>query len=229
MTRIRLNYVHEFVDRHGKPRHYFRRAGFKQVRLPGLPGSREFTEAYQYALEGGARIEVGATRSTPNSVGALVSTYLNSTGFKNLAAETQRSRRSILERFREEHGSKRVSTLQRENVQKMINRRAHTPSAARNFLNTLRAVMAFAVEVGLRADDPTVGVQRPKIKTPDWRTWTEEDIAAFEAKHPSERGPASQWLLCYLLDSGGAILRTWVASRCATAQSRCVSTRPGGS
>jgi hypothetical protein len=27
-------YVHPYIDRHGKPRFYFRRAGFKQVPLP---------------------------------------------------------------------------------------------------------------------------------------------------------------------------------------------------
>lgn len=184
MTRIRLKYVHEFVDRHGKPRYYFRRAGFKQVRLPWPPGSREFNEAYQSALEGAARIEVGATRSAAGSVGALVSAYLNSVSFQNLAVETQRSRRRILERFRDEHGGKRIAMLQREHVQKMVNGRAGTPSAARNFLNTLRVLMSFAVELGLRSDDPTLGVKLPKIKTAGWQTWTEQDIAAFEARHP---------------------------------------------
>ena len=184
MTRIRLKYVHEFVDRHGKTWHYFRRAGFKQVRLPRLPGSQEFMEAYQSALEGAARIEIGATKSAAGSVGALVSAYLNSMAFKDLAAETQRSRRGILERFRDEHGNKRVATLQREHVQKMVNSRARTPSAARNFLNTLRVLITFAVEGGMRLDDPTLGVKRPKIKTTGWQTWAEEDIEAFQAKHP---------------------------------------------
>ncbi len=184
MTRIRLKYVHEFVDRHGKPRHYFRRTGFKQVRLPEPPGSQEFNEAYQSASEGAARIEIGATRSAGGSVGALVSAYLNSMGFKDLAAETQRSLRNILERFREEHGNKRVATLQREHVQKMVNGKAGTPSAARNFLKALRPLMTLAVELGMRGDNPTLGVKRPKIKTSGFRTWTEEDIAAFENKHP---------------------------------------------
>lgn len=115
---------------------------------------------------------------------ALIGTYLNSVGFKNLAPETQRARRNILERFREEHGHKRVATLQREHVQKMVNSKSGTPSAARNFLNTLRMLMALAVETGLRSDDPTFGVKRLKIKTAGFRTWTEEDIAAFEDKHP---------------------------------------------
>jgi integrase len=184
MTYIRLKYVHEFVDRHGKPRHYFRRKGFKQVPLPEPPGSLEFNEAYQSALEGAVRIEIGTNRIAVGSVGALVSAYLNSIGFKNLATETQRSLRNILERFREEHDDKRVATLQREHVQKMVNSKADTPSAARNFLKALRALMTFAVELGIRNDNPTLGVKRPKIKTPGFRTWTEEDIAAFEAKYP---------------------------------------------
>ena len=183
MTRLSLKYVHGFMDRHGKPHHYFRRAGFKQVRLPGLPGSSEFMEAYQTALDGAARIEIGAKRSAAGSIGALVSAYLNSVGFQNLAPETQRSVRNILERFREENGVKRVTMLQREHVQKMVNNKANTPSAAQNFLKALRALMTFAVEAGMRNDDPTLGVKRPKIKTPGFRTWTEEDIAAFEATH----------------------------------------------
>ena len=43
-------YVHGFVDRHGRPRFYFRRAGFKKVPLPGLPWSPEFMAAYQEVL-----------------------------------------------------------------------------------------------------------------------------------------------------------------------------------
>jgi integrase len=118
------------------------------------------------------------------SVGALVGAYLSSLGFTNLAPETQRSVRNILERFREEHGDKRINTLQREHVQKMVNSRADTPSAARNFLKGLRAIMSFAVEIGARGDNPALGVKRPKIRTPGFRTWTEEDIAAFENKYP---------------------------------------------
>jgi hypothetical protein len=47
LVSFRLKYVHAFKDRHGKPRHYFRRPGQKRVPLPGLPGSAEFIAAYQ--------------------------------------------------------------------------------------------------------------------------------------------------------------------------------------
>ena len=41
--RLKLpRYVHGFLDRHGKPRFYFRRAGFEAKPLHGLPYSPEF-------------------------------------------------------------------------------------------------------------------------------------------------------------------------------------------
>ena len=36
MTKIRIAYVQEFVDRHGIVRRYFRKAGCKRVTLPGV-------------------------------------------------------------------------------------------------------------------------------------------------------------------------------------------------
>ena len=60
-------YVHGFVDRHGKPRFYFRRPGYKRAPLPGLPHSTEFLDAYQAALEGAPRLEIGAGRSKPGT------------------------------------------------------------------------------------------------------------------------------------------------------------------
>src|SRR5215472_3959397 len=66
MTRIRLQYVHEYLDRHGRARRYFRRPGFKRIPLPGAPGSDEFMTAYQLALAGQPpRIEMGAGRTKP--------------------------------------------------------------------------------------------------------------------------------------------------------------------
>src|SRR5262245_7079065 len=65
-------FIHGFIDRHGKPRFYFRRAGHKKVRLPGLPWSPEFMAAYQEALEDAPRLNIGATRSRPGTVAAAV-------------------------------------------------------------------------------------------------------------------------------------------------------------
>jgi hypothetical protein len=48
-------YCNGFLDRHGRARWYFRRAGFKKVPLPGLPWSPEFMAAYEQALAGSQR------------------------------------------------------------------------------------------------------------------------------------------------------------------------------
>jgi integrase len=176
-------YVHGYIDRHGRARFYFRRAGFKKIALPGLPWSPDFMAAYELALAGQERIEIGASRTRPGTVAALTVAYFNSIAFRCLAAETQRTRRNILERFRAEHGDKRFTLLQREHIVRMLGSKISKPSAARNWLNTIRAMMQFAIAEGMRQDDPTRDVKSPKIKTEGFTTWSEENIAAFEQTH----------------------------------------------
>src|SRR5262245_48486647 len=53
MTKIRLRYVQAFTAR-GKPYYYFRKPGCARIKLPGLPGSAEFMDAYQAALAASA-------------------------------------------------------------------------------------------------------------------------------------------------------------------------------
>ena len=73
MTRIRLAYVQAWA-RDGRVHHYFRRAGFPRVPLPGLPGSAEFMTAYQIALAVPAA-PVGAKRTKPGSLNAALVRY----------------------------------------------------------------------------------------------------------------------------------------------------------
>ena len=79
MTRLRLPFVNEFRDRHGKVRRYYRRPGCKAVPLPGLPGSAEFMAAYQAALTGVTvppRL-IGEARTVAGTVQAIVAAYLD--------------------------------------------------------------------------------------------------------------------------------------------------------
>ena len=183
MARRRFKYVNQFRDRHGRLRFYFRRAGFKNVPLPGLPGSPEFMDAYQAALAGVPLPKTGVSMK-PGTVAALVRSYLNSKAFDNHSPEFQRTRRNILERFAAEHGDKRVALLSRRHVQAMVDAKSATPFAARNFLHSLRALLVFATDEGLIASSPTVGIKRATPKSKGFRTWNEHDIALFEARHP---------------------------------------------
>ena len=177
-------YVHGFIDRHGRPRFYFRRAGFKRVPLPGLPWSPEFMEAYQAALNETPRVGIGAGRTVAGTVNAVVIGYFGSAAFQNLAPASQRHYRGIIERFRCENGDKRIAKLERRNVIAMLDAKARTPAAARDFLGCLRVLIRYAIDIGLRESDPTIGLKIAKQKSDGFRTWSEEDIGLFQSHHP---------------------------------------------
>jgi integrase len=139
--------------------------------------------AYEHAKADG-REEIGLRRTRPGTVAAAITGYFGSLAFTTLAETTRITRRRILERFREEHGDKGIATVGRVHIERMVNQKAKQPGTALNFLVSLRGLMRHAISVGLRADDPTVGVRGPKFRSSGFYSWTEEDIAAFEAKHP---------------------------------------------
>jgi hypothetical protein len=108
--------------------HYFRRAGFPRVRLPGLPFSPEFMAAYQEAMAL-APAPIGTSRSKLGSVAATVAAYLASTQFTELAAGTQRDRRTILQRFRDQHGDKPIGLMPPAFITAFLSKIGRTPLA----------------------------------------------------------------------------------------------------
>ncbi len=187
MTKMLLPYIHEFPDRHGKMRRYVRRRGFKRVPLPGSPGSEEFMEAYHRALDDktAPRIEIGAAKVVAGTISDLVVRWYGSPEFAGLKDSTKATYRSIVEPFRAEHGDKRVATLGREHIKAMLAKKAATPTAANNWLKRMRQLMAFAIDVGMRRDDPTIGVKPLPIRSAGHPPWSDDDIAAFRRHHPS--------------------------------------------
>lgn len=205
MTRIRLSYVHRFTDRHGRVRYYFRRYGIRTP-LPGLPGSAEFMAAYEAALAGQELPLIGASRTKPGTVNAAIIAYYQSLAFRSFAPGTQRMRRAILERFRAEHGEKRVGTLPREFIVRTLNKRARF--AAGNWLKALRGLLAFAVAEGFRRDDPSAGIKLPAVRTDGVRTWSEAEIEQFETRHPiGGRARLALALLLYTAQRRGDVIR----------------------
>jgi integrase len=185
VTKIRLPYIHEFEDRYGKIRRYVRRGG-KRYGLPGAPGSEEFMAAYHAALQEHKPAPVGASRTRPGTTNAAVVSYISSSEFKALAHDTQRTRRNVLERYRRDFGDLPIVGLRPQDVAAMLAAKSGTPSAARNFLNTLRALVVHCMrpDIGILTEDPTRGVKRVKIKTDGYRTWSEDDIEKFREHHP---------------------------------------------
>ena len=185
-------YVHGFIDRHGKPRFYFRRAGFKKVPLPGLPWSGQFMEAYEQAIAGQpASLDVGAKHTKPGSIRALAISYFQSVDYRSMQARTQRVYRGLIERFSEQadkdgnkFGDKRAALIGREHVVRLLATKADKPEAANQFRKVLRAMMKHAVEIGLRADDPTRDVRAIRVRSDGFHSWSDAEIAQFEKCHP---------------------------------------------
>src|SRR5947209_6299327 len=97
--RLKLpRYVHGFLDRHGRPRFYFRRAGFDRERLRGLPYSPEFMADYEAAMAGQTQ-PVGMDRARSGTMNALALSYFASPEFRTLRQSTQQARRWIIEKF----------------------------------------------------------------------------------------------------------------------------------
>lgn len=181
-VRVTLRYIHTYRDNRGTLRRYFRRPGQPKIPLPGSPGSREFEAAYHAAFAGIARKPVGANRSAPGSVGAAVAAYYGDNAFLSLKPSTQKMRRAILERFRADFGAQPLALMRPQDVAKLLG--SKKPFAARNWLKTLRGLMKFAASTGLRPDDPTEGFEPVKMKAGTIHTWTEDEIARFEAHYP---------------------------------------------
>lgn len=201
VTSIRLKYIQRFKDRHGKQRFYLRRPGHKPVPLPGPPGSPAFMAAYNAAIAAPMPVKaLGADRVMAGSLDALAVEWYSSASYRQLASTTQLVYRRNLERIRAEHGHRLVADLSPPVVRRLMAAKVDTPAAANHVLRMLRMLMKHAVEHDWRPDDPTFGVRRLKEKAQGTPTWTEADIAAFEAKWPA--GTRARLALTLLLYTG---------------------------
>lgn len=189
MLRKPPKFTQGFVDRHGHARWYFRRPGFPRVPLPGLPWTPGFMEAYEgakAAWEAGRSAPtsaIGASRTKPGTMAALIASYYESTDFRSIRPNTQAFYRNLIEKVRAEHGHRMVADLQRSHIQKLMAAKADLPAAANNILKIFRVLMRHALDCNMRRDNPTIGIRKVKSQSKGFRTWSEEEIQAFYARH----------------------------------------------
>ncbi len=172
-------------DRHGKERIRFRKGGVDTY-LSGTPWSPDFMREYGAALDGikTVREAIGASRTKPGSVSALVVQYYRSPEFRSLRPSTRQTYRGIIERFRSEFGDYPVRGLKRAHISAIIGAMNDRPQAANNLLRLLKMLLNFSVEIGMVPKNPAVGVKGFKSQSLGFHTWTEDEISAFEAVHP---------------------------------------------
>ena len=188
MTKIQLKYVAEDIDRHGNVRRYFRREGQRKIRLPGLPGSAEFMDAYRAALGGeSAPNKSKATRNEQAAQGSfrwLCEMYFESSEFKQLDDRTKRVRRNIIDGLCQEHGNKPARLMEVRHVRYIRDARADRLEAANAILKALRQIFVYGVAVGLVDRNPAKEVPYLKSGSSGFHSWTSDEVGQFEATHP---------------------------------------------
>lgn len=177
---IVLRYVNSFTDRHGKQRHYFRRHG-KRIALPGAPGSAAFMDAYAAALANEPARPVSRIQpAAPGSFRALAALYYASPKYQRLAPSTRALNRRFIDEFLREHGHRRVDQMTRAHVDAIVGKMADKPGAAIMVHRQIRMLLNYGIKLGMVTHNPAS--RSDTYKTKPRHTWTEAEIAQFEAR-----------------------------------------------
>lgn len=181
VTSLKLPFIHEYRDRHGKVRRYVRRPGLRSVSIPGLPGSPEFMAAYQAAVSG--KTPSARSKMRPGSLAALVADFYRSPGFANLKPSSQSTYRFILNKIVDKDGHRGAADLPDDKARKIVEEIGATrPGMANLTRSVMRQVFAYAVKTKWRRDNPFAGIESYKLGS--HHTWIEEELAAYEKRWP---------------------------------------------
>src|SRR4030095_8797513 len=112
-------------------------------------------------------------------IAELVAVYLGSIAWQELSPGTRRLRYRLLDRFRSRNGDNPVSQLDKHEMARML---AEVKASTRgNWITALRGLFDYGVEIGLCSSNPTEGAKAHRHKSDGFHTWTEDEIATFEA------------------------------------------------
>lgn len=207
MKRNRYPYTSKFNDRHGKPRWRFRRAGYPTHYFRSPYGSKDFEREYAGCLEA-EPIKIGADRVQPGSVSDVIARYYADNAFMDLRPATQKVYRGVLERFRAAFGDDPIRRFDADRIAKLMTAMRDKPHAAAR----LRKLMAQLFVIARRAKivpfgfDPVKDTKAPKAEGDGYHRWTEDELAAFEAKHPLGTKPRLAFaLLLYSAQRSGDV------------------------
>jgi len=184
---IELKRITQDVDRHGNVRLYVRMPGRPKVRLTEEPGTEAFLAEHRRAVAGNeapAKQKPVLAPAASGSLAWLVLQYRGSAEFKRLAERTKRVRSQILQRVVDRDGTKPFALLEPRHLRKRRDEMSETPEAANGMLKAVRQIFRYAIDNDLTPHNPAAKVPYlPKIGD-GFYSWTEEDIAKFEARHP---------------------------------------------
>lgn len=174
-----------FTDRHGKVRYRFRRKGFPARYINEPFGTKAFDQAYAACLAA-EPAPIGGERLKHGSVSDVITRYYADGAFLDLRPATQTVYRGVLERFRAAFGNDPIRQFDAERIARLMNAMRAKPHAAARLRKLLVQLFIIARRAKLVAPgfDPVKDTRPPKAVSEGYHRWTEDELAAFEARHP---------------------------------------------
>lgn len=191
----RIRFLCEDVDRHGNVRIYFRKPGVK-IRLREAPYSEAFWARYHELLRlsaGGGLVQqkVASQQPIPGTYRWLCIEYFKSNPYRRLDPIGQRTRRGILESTCQEpirpgssdtFGDMPLNRITIKALRAVRDRK--TPGAANNRVKAMRVMFKWAVDQEYMHANPARDLSKLSTGGPGFHSWTPEEVAQFEQRHP---------------------------------------------
>jgi integrase len=186
MATIKLRYINEFKDRHGKPRFYFRKGAICEP-VPGTPGSAVFSETYDLLLATHAPhtiVRRGRTAAQEGTLAWVIEQYKKSDLWtKELRGSTKEVYDRHFDWLRKRCGAGDLRTLTERHVRAMRNELKDRTTVADAVVGKIGMLWSFAKE-HLGMDDlgpnPTQEVANLHGASTPHPKWPEELCRAFE-------------------------------------------------
>lgn len=174
--------VTEYRDRHKKKRYRFRKTGLPTYHFRSEPGTPEFME--EYLLAKSAEKPAPEPRHAPGTVDAVMAALYKTPRWRAMKPSSKRTYQGILEKFRVRNGHRQITSITTAIIDRKLNDMGETPAAANNLRKSLSRLFRQAIKMGLMKHNPVEATDAYKMKGDGFHTWSEEEIATYEAYWP---------------------------------------------
>lgn len=194
MSRPRPPHLQRGTSRHGRKYWFVQlRYGSRKIRLRNPDGSDAvfgadgFEDIYKAAIAlAGEAIakEPFASRGTLKWAWLLYTSPDNA-AWSILSEATRKQRQNIMKHVLKSAGESPLEDIDADAMAEGVQRRAKTPSQAKNFKQTMNQFFAWLKREKIVNTNPAEDVELPKRpKTGGFKEWTEDDIQKYEKRWP---------------------------------------------
>ena len=114
-----------------------------------------------------------------------VAAYKQSASWQSKSKATRRQRENIMKHVLASAGSHPLSIIDDAAISEGVDRRARTPSQAKNFAQTMRQFFKWLKKAKIVSENPCDGLELPKRpKTGGFKEWSYEEILRYEERWP---------------------------------------------